>query len=261
MAILDELAAHEADEMDLIIDVRNRQRQRRRLRAQLLTVDDDRAGVSARIHLLDPAVERPLRERLMELEDELALLRHARLDAPHVRHELARASEQRATVAAFLDERTPLIDTSVGRAPAGGTDWSLADVPLTMLDDADSSYAVLRAGLVEAVDNVVDSELLVVSTADFGSVHGVADLQLVEHDPDAVAEVSAFVADVRMIGSAAEQLRERLRLAALRRSVEHPRDWLLGTTLRRRDARHALDRSRAVHAALAELDRLAELTE
>ena len=73
--------------------------------------------------------------------------------------------------------------------------------------------------------------------------------------------MSAFVADVRMIGSAAEQLRERLRLAALRRSVEHPRDWLLGTRLRRRDARHALDRSRAVHAALAELDRLAELTE
>ena len=250
MAILDELAAHEADEMDLIIDVRNRQRQRRQLRAEMLTIDEDRVGVRARIHLLDRDVERPLRERLLELEDEVALLRHAQIGAG-IEHELARATEQRATLAGFLDDHTPVVDTTVGRPPAGGVDWSLADVPLKLLDHADRCHTALRAGVVEAVDNIVDSELLVAGQAD-------ADFELAEHDPDAVAEVAAFVADVRMIGSAAELLRERLRLAAMRQSTEHPRDWLLGARLRRRDARHALDRSRAVHAALAELAEIAE---
>jgi len=260
MANLDELAAHEADEMDLIIDVRNRQRRRRQLRAELLTADGDRVGVRARIHLLEAEVEHQLRERLTALEDALALLRHAQLDAPHLEHELARVTAQRATAAEFLDERTPVVDTTVGRPPAGGADWSLADVPLAALDVAETSYAALRDGLVEAVDNVVDSELLVVSGGR-GPGDDIAELTLVEHDPDAVAQVVAFVTDMRMIGSAADLLRERLRLAALRRSVDNPRGWLLDERMRRRDARNALDRSRAVHAALAELNRAAELTE
>ena len=261
MAIFDELAAHEADEMDLIDDVRNRQRHRRRLRAVLLTVDDgDRVGVRARIHLLEADVERPLRERLTDLEDELALLRHAQLDLPHLERELTRAAAQRATVGEFLDERTPVVDTAVGRPPAGGADWSLADVPLETLEVAERSYAGLRAGLVEAVDNIVDSELLVVG-ARGGPGDDTTELFLVEHDPDAVAQVAAFVTEVRMIGTASELLRERLRLAALRRSVDNPRDWLLGARLRRRDARNALDRSRAVHSALAELKRVTEIGE
>lgn len=264
-AMLHELAAAEADEMALLSGVRNRQRQRRRLRAALLTVDEDRVGVRARIHLLDPEVEQPLRARLTDLEDELALRRHARLDAPHTAAELARTVEQRDVVVAYLDEHTPVVDITVGRAPAGGADWSLADAPRNIIDQADRCHAELRAGLVEAVDNLVDSELVTTGpSARVGSARAagaIADLELVEHDPDAVAEVGAFVADVRMIGSAAEQLRERLRLAALRGSVEQPRDWLLGASLRRRDARHALERSRAVHAALAELNRMAQLSE
>lgn len=267
-AIFEQLAAHEADEMDLIIDVRNRQRQRLHARAALLTVGEDRVGVRGRIHLLDHDVEQALRERLVGLEDEVALLRHAQIGSS-AQHELARATEQRATVAAFLDEHTPVIDTTVGRPPAGGADWSLADAPLKLLDDADRCYTSFRAGLVEAVDVIVDSELLVGGVAN--EPHAVAqvvvpgvgpviaeggelaEFELVEHDPEAVAQVAAFVADVRMIGRAAELLTQRLRLAALQQSTGHPRDWLFGARLRRRDARNSLDRSRAVHAALAEL--------
>jgi len=276
MAIFDELAAHEADEMDLITDVRNRQRHRRLLRAELLTIEGDRVGVRVRIHLLAADVESPLRQRLRELEDELALLRHAQHDVPNIEVELTRATEQRTTLAAFLDEHTPVVSAMVGRAPAGGDDWSLTDVPLSTLDDADRNYTALRRALVEAVDNMVDSELL--TTTGRARVFeqaqpALAVLELAEHDVDAVAEVRAFVTDVRMIATAADLLRDRLRLAAMRRSVEHPRDWLLGTRLRRRDARHALERSRAVHAALTELaaierlngldapDRMGEITE
>ena len=206
----------------------------------------------------------------------MALLRHAQHDAPNIEAELTRATEQRTTLAAFLDEHTPVVSAMVGRAPAGGDDWSLTDVPLSTLDDADRNYTALRRALVEAVDNVVDSELLTTTGRARVSERAepeLAVLELAEHDVDAVAEVRAFVTDVRMIATAADLLRDRLRLAAMRRSVEHPRDWLLGTRLRRRDARHALERSRAVHAALTELaaierlngldapDRMAEITE
>jgi len=260
MAILEQLAAHEADEMDLIIDVKGRQNERGRLRAAMLAVDEDRVAVRARIHLLDQEVERPLRKRLVALEDELALLRHARLDTEQLANELARATEQRAIAAAFLDERTPVLDTTIGRPPAGGADWSLADVPVSMLDDAARCCRDLRAGLVGAVDTVVDSELLALRLAG-DRPDGMVELDLTDHDPDAVAQVAAFVADVRMIGAVAEQVAARLRLAALRASVDRPSDWRLAAGLRRRHARHALDYSRAVHAALAEVNKLAELNE
>ena len=254
MAIFDELAADEADEMDLITDVRNRQRHRRRLRAELLTNEGGRVAVRACLHLLPGDVERPLRQRLRELEDELALLRYT----PNRQLELVRVVEQRDALAAFLDEHTPVIVTAVGRAPAGGPDWSLTDVPLPILDAAERHYAALRAALVAAIDNVVDSELLAFSEAEW-LPHGdhaeleITELEITEHDPDAVAALQAFVADVRTIGAATNLLRDRLRLAALRGSIENPRDWLLGARLRRRDARNALERSRAIHAALAEV--------
>lgn len=260
MAIFDELAADEADEMVLITDVRSRQRHRRRLRAELLVAEGDRVGVQARLHLLAADVERPLRQRLCELEDELALLRYA----PQREPQLTRVAEQRDAVAAFLDQHTPVIAVAVGRAPAGGDDWALTDVPLSILDAADRHYTALRTALVAAVDDVVDSELLAFSETKWSPLVDHAELELTEHDPDAVAAVQAFVADVRTLGAAADLLRVRLRLAALRGSIENPRDWLLGARLRRRDARNALERSRAIHAALAEvamLDRPAELTQ
>jgi hypothetical protein len=253
MATFDGLEADEADEMAMVLDVRERQSRRRRLRTELLTIEGDRVGVAARIHLLGCAVERELGERLVVLEDELALLRHCPPDASRRDGELARAEQQRTLVHSLIAGGSCAVDTVIGRPPTRGADWSLADLPWALLNEANLYHARLRDELVETVDNIIDADLLVLRTGRAGSPDGIAEFDLAEHDLEAVAQVTAFAVDVEALAAYAEQSHARLRFIALRRSVEHPRDWLLNATLRRREARRALDRSRAVHAALAEI--------
>ncbi len=235
------------------------------MRRAVMTADVDRVRVAACLHLLDSGLDRRLADQLVAIDERLAILRHCRTDIdPHVRAEHDRVSRQRAAIASALDDGQCTVEVAIGRAPGGGEDWSLTDVPLRDIDSAQREFARLRRELVGTVDALVDGELLRprVQSSTINMIRAdIPEFELVESDVDAVGRVRAFVTHVELLGAAAIDLREQLRFAALESTSGPQRDWLMRGEIRRRDSREALDRLRAYHGAMAEVRRICEPTE
>ena len=227
-----------------------------------MSADADRVRVVARLHLLDPGVDRRLSDQLVATDERLAILRHCRTDIdPLARVEHDRIYRQRAALACVLDEGHCSVDVSIGRAPGGGEDWSLTDVPLPDIDAAQRQFARLRRELVATVDALIDGELLTPRGRLSPVDGGVPEFELIDCDVDAVGRVRAFVTHVELLGDAATDLREQLRFAALERTSGPQRDWAMRGEMRRRESRDALDRLRAYHSAMADVRRICESTE
>jgi len=240
----------DAAELALVIEMRDRQVGQRMLRARVLTEHGEHVHVRARLHLMRPELELVLLTEQQQLDDRLAVLRHCRPGTDQRFSDLyAQTQQQRAVVADRLQTGVIEVDVALGRPPRRGADWSLSDLPSSVIDDVCRAWAAMRRDLVGAVDHLVASDLvrLVASSGD------VADVVLVVHDDESVARVRAFAAEVRRIEVMARRSGERLRSQALRSAHAQPRTWLAQNQLRSRQARDALDTVRAVHAALAEV--------
>jgi hypothetical protein len=120
-----------------IADLRMRYAGRSAMRRAIMSGDADRVRVVACLHLLDPRLDRRLSDQLLATDERLAILRHCRTDTdPHARAEHDRVSRKRAAIACVLDEGYCSVDVAIGRAPGGGDDWSLTDVPLADIEAA-----------------------------------------------------------------------------------------------------------------------------
>lgn len=239
------------DELALVMEMRDRQADQRRLRAEVLTDLGERVEVRCRLHLLEADAEAMLLGRMRELDDQLAVMRHC-IDRTDHRVVEVRNETHRHQVALGAQVDTVVVELAVaiGRPPRGGADWSLADVPAAVLDDIADAWAALRCDLVRVVDHLVSSDL----ARSAGTSGGMVDVVLREHDAESVARVRAFVAEVRRLDDLALRCAERVRRIALRSAHAQPRNWLAQNQLRSRQAREALDVVRAVHAARAELE-------
>jgi hypothetical protein len=239
------------DELALALEMRDRQAEQRRLRAQVLTDLGERVEVRCRLHLLDADAEAMLLGRLREFDDRLAVLRHCCDHTDRLAVE-ARDETHRLQIALAAQADTVVVELAVaiGRPPRGGADWSLGDVPAAALDDIADAWAALRRDLVRVVDHLVSSDLV----RAVGASQGMVDVVLREHDAESVERVRAFIAEVRRLDELAVRCTERVRRIALRSAHAHPRNWLAQNQLRSRQAREALDMVRAVHAARAELE-------
>ena len=254
-------------ELALVIEIRERQTEQRRLRTRVLRDLGERVEVHCRLHLVPPEAERELYARLRELEDQIAVMRHS-----EVRDDAAYedALAQRASLTAAVHARVVDVALAIGRPPREGLDWALSDVPAAALDDIAAAWAAMRRELVRMAELLVGSDLVFIligaetaaggTTAD-GTVAGrtaagddpLVDLALRQYDAESVAQVEAFAREVRRLDELAQRCTERVRRMALRAVYAHPRGWLAQNRLRSREAREALDMVRAVQAARAEL--------
>ena len=238
-------------ELAQVMEMRERQADQRRLRAALLSDLGERVEVHCRLHLLDADAEAMLLGRLRELDDRLAVMRHCIDRTGHRLTELHDETRRhQAALAAHVETVVVELVVAIGRPPRGGADWSLADVPAPALDNIAKAWAGLRRDLVRVVDHLVSSDL----ARSVGTSGGMVDVVLREHDAESVAQVRAFVAEVRRLDDLAVRCTERIRRIALRSAYSQPNNWLAQNQLRSRQAREALDVVRAVHAARAELE-------
>lgn len=245
-----------------IADLRMRYAGRSAMRRAIMSGDADRVHVVACLHLLDPRLDRRLSDQLLATDERLSILRFCRTDTdPHARAEHDRVSRKRAAIECVLDEGYCSVDVAIGRAPGGGDDWSLTDVPLADIEAAQRQFARLRRELVGTVDALIDGELLRPRVQLNPTNGGVLEFELIDSDVDAVGRVRAFVTHVALLGAAADDLREQLRFAALVRTSGPQRDWMTGGEMRRRESRDSLDRLRAYHGAMADVRRICESTE
>jgi hypothetical protein len=238
-------------ELALVTEMRDRQSDQRRLRTQLLTDLGERVEVHCRLHLLEPDAEVMLSERLRDLDDRLAIIRHTdAIDRGALTAAHEEALRERAALAARLEDVVSDIAVAIGRPPRGGEDWSLSDVPTTALEDIAAAWAAMRRDLVRLVDLLVESDLV----RAVGRAEPLIDVVLREHDAESIARVQAFATEVLRLDDLAQLCTERVRRMALRAAHAHPRGWLAQNRLRSRQAREALDMVRAVQAARAELE-------
>lgn len=244
----DPLSDHE---LALVIEMRDRERDQRRIRTQLLTDLGARVEVHCRLHLVEPEIEGALVSTLRDVDDRLAVLRHADSDA---RDRLADLHEktlrERVALAAQLDAHVIEVSAAIGLPPRGGADWSLTDVPSGAIDNVVVAWAAMRRELVRLVDLLVDSALV----RPAGTSDGLVDIVLREYDRESVARVQAFAREIGRVENLAELCAERVRRMALRAAHAHPRGWLAQSRSRSLQAREALDMVRAVQAARAELE-------
>lgn len=242
------------EELSLILEMRDRQADQRRLRAEMLTDLDERVEVRCRLHLLEAEAESMLLGRLRELDDRLAVVRHCDSHSDHLLVEVHNETHHlRLALAAQVDAVVVEVVTAIGQPPRGGADWSLGDVPGGAQDNIADAWAALRRDLVRVVDHLVASDLV----RPAGTSRGMVDVVLREHDDESVARVRAVAAEIRRLDDTTRRCAERVRHIALRLAHANPRSWLAQNQLRSRQAREALDLVRAVHAARAELEIIA----
>lgn len=253
------LSADEHAELDTILDARSRLTARRALRCLLLQTDVSGAlRVHCVVHLLDQAVETELRQQLRVLDDRIAVVRHCRLDTDRARQDLRSTETERNVLAGRLDERCRAIDARFRVAPVSGPDWSIADVAPTVTRQVRALHDHLRRAVVRIVDDIVDSDLLELNDPnadhDLGAVVRCADTS-----DETSARVKAFIAEIDRLAAIDLQATERLRFEALRAPNGTATPWIARQTARRKEALAAIDATRAMHAAIVEVEAACQL--
>ncbi len=250
------LTIEEAAELERIREARRRQHARLENRSQLIQRRGEVLRIGATIHFLEADLEHQLGTELEALDDRIAVLKHCR---PGVADEtvamLTESRGQRSRIAALLHDGCRTVDLEVVTSlPGGRRRAALVGLPDKLVRRARELTAELHRSAIRVVDDIVDSDLLVLDRRRSTGPASPAKFRCADAGAETAARVNAFVDEIARLGSIRDAAAERLRFEAVHRTSGRSGPLLASQTVRATEARAAMDTLRALHAAIAEVE-------